>query len=216
MSVKGDLIYETLQMRTGDVDRLSNALQLSRTRAYKEGWNYLAKQTGVRGQLLLDDTTVRNLRQKSTQEASQIVDTYNKDLRRAIETAESTYPTATVQQLALEVSEWNARREEFKSPQVSLWVNGDARQDAETEFFRANPSISGKGRVVPTYAAEPGCQAMVDAGWQPLAIALGWRVPLHPNCIHQKEFDFDKSTTPSTGNILGNIWSAILQRIGIR
>lgn len=216
LSQRGQLAFNMLHMTAQDIMSVEQSLTRQRASAYKTEYNRLLKQAGVRVQrvLALDRSTLDSLAQASQQEAEGIAQTYDRDLARYIEALEVENPQITKDQLLKRLSAWNTARDSWKGPQISMWANRSAVQQAQADFFRVNGlAVRAKAKVMPRSAVCDECQALIDMGEVDIQVALQNECPLHPNCTH----NWVTTGMERVGNLpQGQFWSGLLQRVGLR
>jgi phage portal protein BeeE len=89
------------------------------------------------------------------------------------------------------VGAWLDRQVDSRSMRLLRSQVGSVRQHALRTFVRMN-GLTGTARLLPEAAQTGRCQQKIDAGWVPLATALAWHVPEHPNCVHYVETKLDQ------------------------
>jgi len=216
LSQRGALVFNMLNMNAQDIMNLEQALTRQRSAAYKTEYNRLLKQAGVRLQrvLVLDRATLDNLAARSQSEAETIAQTYDRDLARQIEAIELENPKISRDDLVKRLQSWHTARANWKGPQISLWANRDAVQQAQTDFFKVNgQAIKAKAKVFPRSYVCDDCGRLVGMGEVDIQVALANPCPRHPNCVHQWVTSGMERVGPLPQ---GQFWSGLLQRVGLR
>ncbi len=155
-----------------------------RRREYEQALTGYRKQVGCEGQALLENgPELSKLNEMSQVDATSIINTYNYDLGKAIETIKRDVPTANRHVYAFRLKAWEEERSTWKNPQIALFTQMSARQMAMKNFTENN-RVAGGAVLVPSTAAEEICQGWLNRGLVPLKTALDNPSPYHVGCIH--------------------------------
>lgn len=206
---KAQLIYELLQMGDDEVADLSGAISKQYIRSYRQAYNDMLKRAGSRQRLLfiprrdVKDKFARTARQ----DAHKIRETYNKDLWRAINRTLEETPNFTRDDVISRLRGWNIQRQKWKAPQVALWADRTAVQEAQADFVKQNANAlqAVVAELHPKTAVCDDCQRLIQMGEVSAQVAEANPCPVHVNCVHQWKYRF---------KVVGRL--PILRNLGLR
>ena len=119
-----------------------------------------------------------------------IVQTFNQDLRRAVNGIEEDWIAEKGSTKGLNRNVWSHRvelwfndRQAWKTQQIDITEATRVYDHAILQFAKVNSS-GGTAHIVPGSAVCAVCQSMVAEGEVPLSRAEQWILPVHVNCPH--------------------------------
>jgi len=148
------------------------------------------------------------LRRRADESASLIVDTYNKNLRSAVEKIVVEYAAShegslaglNRNVLAYRVRQWEADRAVWKDKQIAVTEATFAAHRTVTQFLLLN-AIEARVYVRPVAAVCADCEQMVRNSPYTPAQAANLILPRHPGCPHIEDVIYDRSTIPGCENL---------------
>jgi hypothetical protein len=168
-----------------DEERIRGELLRARRRAYEDELTIQARRVGcaTRRGRLGNNATLTALNEQSRLDAVSIANTYNYDLAIAIQHIRTETPTANRHVYARRLSDWEAKRNRWKSKQIAEWTEGTARAAAQQDFHKYN-KLLGTALLAPTRAVCPICQGWIRRGEVAIQVALNNPPPYHRRCPH--------------------------------
>ena len=185
MSPVQKLVHLAMRLDAVEQERIRGELTRMRRRAYEDELTIQARRVGCggrRGRLTIGPSLTA-LNELSKEDAASIVNTYNYDLAAAILNIAAETPTANRHVYARRLSAWEAKRSQWKGPQIAQHTEGSARSMAQRDFHTIN-AIEGFAVLRPTDAVCPVCIGWIKRGQVPLRVAQNSPPPYHPNCPH--------------------------------
>ena len=185
LSNVGQLAYDMMRMDGFDEDEIRVMLFRIQRRAYEQ-------ELEIQARLVECPSARANLRngpilsvlgEQAKSSAVSIVRTYNWDLASAIEKIRSETPSANRRTYAKRLKDWEAKRADWKDPQIELMAEMSARSRAQSDFYQYNGSF-GFARLYPRTAVCPVCLGWIRRDKVPLRVATASPPPYHPNCPH--------------------------------
>jgi hypothetical protein len=170
-----------------DVERQRGEYLRDMRAAYNDELSIQARNVGCGdkvGQMREGSPALPQLRDRAEIHAESVVNTYNYDLALAIQHIKAETPRANRHTYASRLSGWNERRNDWKVPQISNMLAGDARQFAQQDFVEQNRLRDGTARLEPRTAVCPICQGWINRGNVPIYVAMANPPPYHVNCPH--------------------------------
>lgn len=179
------LVHLAMRYDSYDVDRIRTELLQTRRRAFEDELTIQAARAGCPGRsgMLTNGPILSELNEQCATDAASIANTYNYDLVGAIVTIRSETPTANRWVYAKRLREWEAKRAEWKVPQIALFTEMWARSRAQQAFYQYNGHL-GVAFLEPKTAVCPVCLGLIARGEVPLSEAMSDPGPWHPNCPH--------------------------------
>lgn len=198
-------LMNTLGMTGQNATQLQDELTNQYIKAWASEYNRLMQQAGSRRRVLFIPQRVRRqLATSSNRDAQSIVVTYNQDLRRELSRFLSRNPEASSAEVRAHVTTWHTSRQRWKNAQISLTIEGTATQMAQNDFLVQNRAAlrNVKARISPQTAVCDDCQRLVDMGEVSLQVAQANQFPLHINCVHRWNYEFDRVNLPILENLI--------------
>lgn len=188
MSPVQKLVHLAMRRDSFDEEQIRGELTRVRRRAYEDELTIQARRSGCPGRRgrLTAGPSLTILNEMSITDAASIVNTYNYDLAIAILNIAAETPTANRHVYAHRLSAWEARRNQWKSAQITQNTEGTARSLAQKDFYTFN-DVRGFAVLKPRDAVCPICIGWVRRGQVPLRVAQNNPPPYHPNCPHYWE-----------------------------
>ena len=188
LSDVGKLVHLAARKEPLDVDRVRSELLRERRRYYEAELTAQAARVGCPGRSgnLSNGAILSELNQKSMEDATSIVNTYNYDLAVAIRYIRAETPTANRFTYAKRLGEWETRRGAWKNDQIALYTETSARAKAQADFYQYHANF-GTAELVPKTAVCPVCRGWVARGEVPLRTAMNHPGPFHVGCPHTWE-----------------------------
>lgn len=180
------LVHLTYRMDSVDEEALRSGLLKNRRRFYEDELTEQAARVGCsrrRGRLA-EGPSLTELNEASRKDAVSIVNTFNYDLAVAILAVFEETPTANRYVYASRLKGWEAKRNEWKQPQITQHTEISARAKAQQDFYKFNSHIIGVARLDPKTAICPICKGWVARGEVPIRVAENNPPPYHVNCPH--------------------------------
>jgi len=148
------------------------------------------------------------LRRRADESASLIVDTYNKNLRSAVEKIVVEYAAAhegslagmNRNVLAYRVRQWEADRAVWKDKQIAVTEATFAAHRTVTQFLLLN-AIEARIFIVPVASVCDICAEYVRNSPYTPSQAANIILPAHPSCPHTESIIYDRSTIPGCENL---------------
>lgn len=189
LSDVGKLVHLAWRMDSVDEQEISGTIFKAMRRSYERKMTEMARRAGCgqRRGLLDEGQTLSNLRQTANDHAASIVRTYNAALARQIQAIRDEVPTANRNLYSARLRRWDNARAGWKESQIALMSYQEGTDLATREFIQFNPQVEQEFRAQPRTAAEPECQALVDAGTVDAEFVQANGFPLHVNCVHEWE-----------------------------
>lgn len=180
------LVHLAMRYDQVDQERIRGDLLRVRRLAYEDELNIQAANVGCpqRKARLQNGPILSALNGMSERDAKSIVNTYNYDLAIAIRYIAAEVPRANRYTYAARLREWDAKRSQWKTPQIAQFTELTARSLAQADFYKYNGSLMGIARLEPRSAKCPICQGWITRGSVPVRIAINNPAPYHPNCPH--------------------------------
>jgi hypothetical protein len=189
LSLVERLVYRALRLGLARQIAIRYTLFNIRRRAYLDELQIQARRVGCpnrRARLSLAAAQV--LDRASQTDALNIVNTYNADLQRAIQSYGRRNPNARMRHYLSFLRAWTEARLSWKIRQIQAVAGNSARSLAFSEFYTNNSWIGGVAIMMPLTAVCPVCQGWLDRivtyGPVPIAIAVANSPPYHTNCPH--------------------------------
>lgn len=179
------LVHLAMRMTPFDADRIRGELLAVRRDAYVDELTIMASQVGCPGRRgrLSGGPSLTELSEASQADGESIVNTYNWDLAVAIDAIHEENPRANRNTYARRLQEWDAKRGEWKAPQIEQYAEGQGRALAQSDFVQFNDAL-GLAVLEPGAAVCPVCQGWINRGEVPLHEATNNPPPYHVNCPH--------------------------------
>jgi len=180
------LVHLMFRMTPVDEEEIRVTLLRSRRTFYEDELTEQASRAGCpsrRGNLR-EGPSLTELNEASRRDAVSIVNTFNYDVALAIRHIYEETPTANRWVYASRLAGWEARRNEWKQPQIAQHTEVSARAKAQQDFYRFNSQVMGTAKLDPKTAVCPVCIGWVARGEVPLRVAENNPPPYHVNCPH--------------------------------
>ncbi len=176
------LVHLAMRYTVDDSERLRIELLRIRRRAYEDELSIQAARVGCPGRRgsLQNNASLTALNDASKTDAGSVVNTYNYDLAGAIINIATETPTANRRTYAQRLAAWDAKRSEWKTPQIAQYAENSARSLAQQDFYRFN-NVLGLAELRPVAAVCPVCIGWIARGEVPLRVAENNPPPYHPN-----------------------------------
>ena len=190
---RAQLVYEILRWGTDQEHDLASRIGRVRTASYKRELKHLLSQADEFPRILRLSAPTRNkITTQAVQDASRIVETYNRDLHQKLLAALDANPDLSPDGVRREISAWHSSRQQWKNPQIALYADRDAVYTAQQDFFRLNRSALDieYAELFPKTAVCPDCQRLIDLGQVSLDVAHANPCPVHVNCVHKWLYRF--------------------------
>jgi len=187
------MVYDAFSVGPNYTDLLTEELFEQATSDFGAAILQEARAAGydLTGSLKLTDPMVLgDLRGRAQFAASSISDTYNAEMRRQIARIGEEVRTANRSTYLAKLAQWDAARWQKHLPSISATELGTARNYAQVDFIYRN-QLTGRARVDPQDAVCPDCEDLVAEDWVSLEEGYTWSLPLHPNCIHSLEVEYE-------------------------
>lgn len=200
-------------MRAPDVAALADKLYASKARTYRKTLRELHRHHyGSEIRVKLSDEIDAALRAEAETSASQIADTYHRDLARF---AASLTDRADAT-LDAEIARWRNARQRKRAPLVAVSEVYPAHADATLSFFRdvgmedVEFDFGGHPELGDADPACPICQVLAATNPHPLEAVVAIGTP-HPNCrqswrprgIDARDLPLDPVLGESLGGVVG-------------
>lgn len=188
-----ELVYNAFSVGPGYEDLLAQELFEQASTDFGAAILQEARAAGydLAGSLKLTDPTVlSDLRGRAQFAARSISDTYNAEMHRQIARIAEEVPTANRATYLKRLADWDAARWQKHLPGISATELSTARNYAQVDFIYRN-HLTGRARVDPQSAVCPACEDLVAEGWVSLEEGYTWAVPLHVNCCHSLEVEYE-------------------------
>jgi len=179
------LVHLAVRLDVVEEERIRGELLKMRRRAYEDELTIQARRVGCpsrRGRLTAGPSLTA-LNDMSRIDAASIANTFNYDVAIAIENIGIEVPTANRNVYVKRLSEWEARRDRWKSAQIAQYAEGTARSLAQADFAEFN-DLEGYAVLLPKAAVCPVCIGWVKRGQVPLKVAMNNPSSFHPMCPH--------------------------------
>lgn len=185
MSNVEKLVHLAMRRDSVDVEEIRRELTRVRQRVYNEELAIQARRAGCGGAAgrLESGPSLTALSEDSKKDAESIINTYNFDLAMSIREIRRQVPAANRHVYAYRLSQWNARRNQWKAPQVAQHTETSARSRAQKDFYKFN-NLEGFATLQPETAVCPICQGWINRGKVPMRVAQNNPPPYHVECVH--------------------------------
>lgn len=206
-------VYEDFEFSEEQTAELADYLfQLARE-SYLEGLNAQLVQLGRPIETALTDRAVlAQLRERSSQTAYGIADTYANDLAAEVYTTwlehRSAYGRQSSRRLLWEdVGRWAEARADARADMVSTTEVGRFYNLGVLDFMRRNPALTrqvARVYVMPDECECSRCQELVGDNPYTPEEAMTLNIPVHPRCVHELSVEWE--AVDAAGDV--GLWTA--------
>ena len=190
-----DLVYLAWYQTEDDRAHLAEELFQKGRQSYEEAIRQQLQALGCDdGRVYLDaNEELSWLRNQAEMWSTGIVQTFNQDLRRAVNGIEEDWIAEKGSTYGLNRHIWSHRiglwfndRQTWKTQQIDITEATRVYDHAILQFAKVNSS-GGTAHIVPGSAVCAVCQSMIAEGEVPLSRAEQWILPVHVSCPHTVE-----------------------------
>lgn len=178
-------LYNALAMDDFDLRQLADTLQGQRIEAYKLAIDKQIRLVGCsrsasdpRGEQLAQ------LNSDSQRDAQSIVNTYNRDLQRALERIIQANPQGRRGDIEAAIESYLSQRSSWKDKQIALNTSKTARFYAEEQFRKKNGIANQTYYYFGPPPVSDECKANMAAGFVDVQYVNQHPTPAHINCPH--------------------------------
>ena len=194
MSELTDFIFDVYKMTNAEIADTSEAIFDGRTRAWVKSIEAELRRLGCTQKAKAPSgADLSSLRRQSRQDAESIAATYNRDLRRIVETLYAANPRGNQRYYTSNLDIWARERESWKSRQIALNTEQTASYSARVQFRKVNNVTGGRYIYDGPAPVGPICVRRFGMGVVTWSVVQNEETPAHPNCPHSwKEIEAPK------------------------
>ncbi len=185
MSDLTDIITLLYSYQQEDIDHLKRQL----TERYKATWINTLADLGTKHGCNKPPGTPKGqdakyLSEQASVDVRSIANTYARELNNFINRVFKENPRANRNTYYKRIDEWVAKRDQYKTWQIGLMTDSNARQYAQLRFYAENPQIAPKFRYSAIPPVSKECNKRTAKGLVTLAYVRKHPTPAHINCPH--------------------------------
>ena len=179
-------IYERWKIKAVEQKQMATLLLKQYQQSYERNLQNELRKLGRRKKVQLTNKTILNsLRIQANRDARSIANTYNKELLTQIAKYGDRVNNGILE-------EWSLQRDIWKSEQIAVHTEMEAKVKAKSDFIRKNRRVlKGQATLRPSKYGDSICRVLLSKNPYTLEVASKFKMP-HVGCIHYMDTKYAK------------------------